>query len=671
MKRQRTALAAALCVGFAALPAAAREGLSVRTAEGPRAATAARLARGGEGGELRLAATAVPIGARDERIAFLVVTEIDTRALASTVGLERLALELNAYAVGGAGEIVATASEAAVAELAALGPELAAGGLRWLLRLDVPQGTRVVRVHARERTTGLQALGEVPVVVPRRVDAAIAQAYGAAQGDWVDVPSPRLEAGDLAAIEAAGGPPAALPVFASGARARLSAWSIGRPSRPVDATLFDDRGRPVAESVVRLLGEQQLADGVRRMEIDFELPPRDGFHAVRLRSEGEPAPAPPTRILLRRDAVQAWNRLLATPLPQAAPGAPPATAGGAATVSPLRARAGESKALRSGYLAAWRAVAAGDRAGALSGLVALEQSQEREKVIRRLEANEAPLLADLARRRPAALRPLLSFYRDLELAHLAGGRPELATRAGAVGERLAESLAEAAGSPDEKALAATAFESLAGDAFERGVTRRAIEMLRRATELAPDRTDLWIALGTLHERDRELEPAAAAVDRALAISPANREARLRRARVARLADPRAPLAELERLAAEPARDWVGVVAWQELARAWFDRGELGHAADRLATAADDYPDEPSLALALAYACERAGRRAGARAATARAATLGPGSGTSPRKLYAEPPRAWFAARRAELARVTRSDDAELATGLGDAGKAGS
>ena len=666
------AAAAAAILAAGALPAGAREGLAIRAAEGPRAATAARLARGGEGGELRLAATAMPIGERGERLAFLVVTEIDTRALVTTTGLERLGLELNAYAVRGDGEIVATASEAAVAELAALGPELAAGGLRWLLRLDLPPGTRAVRVHVRERGTGLQALAEVPIVLPRRVDPASAQPSAPGQGDWVDAVSPRLEPADLAAVEAAGGPPSALPVLAPGPRVRLSAWSIGRPTPPSDATLFDERGRPVAELAIRLVGAQEMADGVRRFELNLDLPDREGFHALRLRSTGEPVPAPPMRLVIRRDAVQAWNRLLASPLPQtaaSAAGAPAPAAGTAA--SPLQSRAGASRALRNGYLAAWGKLAEGDRQGALADLVALEQGLERRQVIRNLEASEAPLLADLARRRPAALRPLLTFYRDLELAHLAGGRPELAARAGAVCERLAESLAEAAATPEEKAIAATAFESLAGDAYERGVTRRAVELLRRATELAPERTELWLALGTLHERDRELDAAATAFDRALAASPTNREVRLRRARVAGLVDRHAGDAELERLVAEPQRDWVGVVAWQELARGWLDGGKAALAAERLARATDDYPDEASLALTLAYARERAGRRSDARAAAARAAAIGPGSGVAPRKRYSEPPRAWFAARRAELARATSSGGVELATELDAAERLGS
>lgn len=643
--------------------AASREGVSLRPIEGARAATAARLARGGEGGELRLVATALPIGRRGDELDVLLVVEVDTRGLATGARGPRLGFELSAYALRGDGQVAAAVSEAVVLELESLGPELSTGGLRWMTRLDLPAGSYRLRVHARDHFGGLDGLREVALQLPRRTDPATIVPAVAAQGVWVDAVSPRLEAADLERIAAQGGPPSAQPVLSASGRFRFSGWSVGRPSPPVEAILYDDRGRPVQTAVPRVYGDTAVADGVRKFELEIDLPDREGEHALRLRTGSEATPAPPVRLMLRRGEAVAWNRL-AAPVPSARAAAATPAGASAAGRSPVYRRAAGTRALRAGYLEAWQAMAAGDVQGALAGLVALEQAEGGKQVVERLEETESDLLAEIARSRPRALRPLVPLYRELERAHLAGGRPELARRATTVVARLAYSLAEAAATDEDRVTAALAYESLAGDLFERGVKRTAVEMLRRGAELDPDRPEPWLALGILLERDRELEPALAAFDRALAVRPDHREARLRRARCRLLlARDAASEEELERLANGPERDWVGVVAWQERARRWFDRGEYALAAERLATAAEAYPAEPSVLLALSYARHRAGRRSESRAAATRAAELSPEPGTAPRKLYAEPPRAWFAARRAAVASLAASGAGELAAAL--------
>jgi hypothetical protein len=129
---------------------------------------------------------------------------------------------------------------------------------------------------------------------------------------------------------------------------------------------------------------------------------------------------------------------------------------------------------------------------------------------------------------------------------------------------------------------------------------------------------------------------------------------------------------LDELLAEPASDWVGVVAVQLRARLRLAAGQVTRAVEELAAAAGRWPEEPSLAVALAHAARLAGERSRSRAALHDAsgvAALHDASGVAarfdmaPRKRYAEPPLRQLAATAAEVERLAWLDLPALAAAL--------
>lgn len=628
MSGLRRHLAAAALALLAGAPAAAQQGspLPLRALPGPRATTALLLARGGEGGSLPLAVTLLPLDARAPR-RVLAVAEVDGRALAAVAPEGRLGVELHLYAVAADGAIVASRSEAAAIDLARHGDRLEAGALRWVVQVELGAGAHVVRVHVREHFSEGFAQRQV-LLAPAGGDAAAGGLFFATPAPPSPVLlalSPTVGAAERELLALLGGGPDPLPRLAGGASVELRiATPTARPA-PEQLLLLDPLGRTVAELAARAAGSGGIAAGVRLDALGLDLPPLSGRFLL--------APGPP--------AAGAQPSPVALTLE----GAPPPGAPAALATPPDDARE-----LRATWRAAWLRFAAGQREQAVATLMALESALPPRRAAERLAAGEGVLVDRLRRRAPADLLPLALLYLDLESAWLAERRFVAARRARKVAESLAESFTAAARGERQRELAAALLETLAAGHLEARDAESAARLLERAAELVPGRAEPWLALGTLHERDRRLDRAAAAFDRAVAAAPELREARLRRARVGLLAEEKDALAELERLAAG-ATDWVAAVAAQERARSYLARGEHAAAAAYLAPLVEQRPEEPSLALARAYALERAGRRTEARTLAASAAWSPPSAESAPRKRYADTPARTLGARRAEVERA--------------------
>lgn len=624
---RRLAIAAIAAITAAASAnASASPPLPLRPLPGPRATTALLLARGGEGGSLPLAVTLLPLDARAPR-RVLAIAEVEGRALAAAASDGRLGVELHLYAVAADGAIVASRSEALAIDLARHGDRLEAGVLRWVAQLELGPGAHVVRVHVREHFSEGFAQRQV-MLAPAGGEAAAGGLFLASPASpslALPALSPTVGVDERELLALLGGGPDPLPRLAGGASAELRiATPTDRPA-PERLLLLDPLGRTVAELATRVAAPGGVAAGVRLDALELDLPPLSGRFLL---APGSPAAgAQPSPVALTFE------------------GAPPTGAPEALAAPPDDARE-----LRAAWRAAWLRFAAGEREQAIATLMALESGLPPRRAAERLAASEGVLLDRLRRRAPADLLPLALLYLDLERAWLAEGRFVAARRARKVAESIAESLAAAARGERQRELAAGLLEALAAGHLEARDAESAARLLGRAAELVPGRAEPWLALGILHERDRRLERAAAAFDRALAAAPDLREARLRRARVGLLAGERDALAELERLA-ETAADWVAVVAAQERARGYLAQGEHAEAAAYLAPLVERRPEEPSLALARAYALERAGRRAEARALAAGAAWSPPTAESAPRKRYADTPARALGARRAEVERA--------------------
>ncbi len=655
MIRDRS-LGFALAAGIATavltiMPLRAQDGLMVRSIGAPPAPTAALLARGGEGGPLRVAATALPLSYGADRVPVLVVLELDGRSLLFGHPGGRLGLEIHVYAVAPGRRVVASISEGVAVDLARWGESLERDGLRWLARLEVAPGDYELRLHVQERQTGAFSLRAIRLLLPtpRTEGAAYLAATFPDARPWLDARSPTLGATELEAIAAAGGPPSALPVLAAGTTARVAVWAGGGELRRTAVRLTDGRGDESAPITPRLVGASTPSAGIEITTLELDLPDHSGLHDLRIEAGDTGLVSLPRRVILRPNPRgAAWHQLARVDVASARLDAAPSTL---PSVRPaLEAR--RQRLVAEGILASWRRYAGGDRESAVAAHQALEAAvvdADQRQGMGRIELAEKPLLDRVAQRSHASLLPLALFYRDLLRSHLGSGRIGLARRAEAIAEGLLIRLAAGAADAAERRLAATALESVALELIEIGAPSRAAELVRRSAELIPDRASVWVALATLHERAAELDRAAGAIDRALAIAPADREARLRNARLKDLrGERRRAAADLDRLIAEPVADWVGVVAAQERTRQLLDQGEFTSAARRLEPLVARWPAEPSLWVALAYAAERADDRATSRAAVERAAAADRAFAVAPRKLYAEPPRLALAAGRAEV-----------------------
>lgn len=611
---------------------------------------AALLTRGGSGGALRLQATALPVAYPATAIPLLVVVELDGPSLISNHPGGRLGVEIYLYAIDNGGRIAASRAEGIAVDLDSIGSELVNGGLRWQTSVALDPGEWSLRVLARVRRSGGFGLREIRLTLPRPGSGGpfyLAPVAPSAPG-FVDALSPSLDPAAGAALQALGGAPAAMPLLAADAPSRFWALVAGGDAAAFTSRLTDGLGRPAGEPTVTAGARQPLGSGLQA--IALELTPPGGAAGLRdlvLALPGGKV-AEPRRLIVRAgEEPGAWTDLLriaAVGEESLAP--PPAT-----VVAPPASRE-EIQRIGATYLDAWSRYASGDQEGAVAAVETFESgllASNRRRAMGWLDQSDRPLAAEVVRARPEAVLPLALFYGDLFRAHLATRRIGLARRAEMHAADLLDRFAELATVGRQKELAAAAYEGMAADLLSAEAPRRAADLLERATRVAPGRAADWLALAAIQERDRRFEQALAALDRVLSIEPRNREARLRQARIEQLrGNSRRAATAYDALAAEPVVDWIGVVAIQERARQLLADGELAAAVVLLESAGQRFPAEPSLALALSYAYERAGRRASARAAADRAVAARPAFAGAPRKRYSAPPIEALSSDRAEV-----------------------
>jgi tetratricopeptide (TPR) repeat protein len=442
-------------------------------------------------------------------------------------------------------------------------------------------------------------------------------------------------------------------------------------------------GGVLPASGLRYLARLDAAEGASSLRV-FARVHRTGAFGVRnlaLPSPGAGAPAGPPRTWLDALAPGLTAGDLAPlqaagPLPTALSGQPVVTAR-AALPSPAAAPP-EPPAPPSldlvptiaEYRAAWQLLADGQEAAARDRLLGFETAAVRADPRRGmglLERADGRLLEDVERASRPALLPVGLLYGELFRAHVAAGHPGLARRAALVAERALLRFGGYPAPAEDAALAAAALDGLAAEYVRIEAPLRATGLLERATELEPRRASRWLALAALAERDWDLAGGARAIGKALALEPANREARLRRARIAAARGERERAAELlDALLAKPQADWVGAVAAEERARLFFAAGRPELAIAPLERALRLAPDEASLAAALAFARERSDARPAALAAASQAFAADRRSRVAPRRRYSEPPIPALleSGATAESASLLRLDDLGAALAAG-------
>lgn len=272
---------------------------------------------------------------------------------------------------------------------------------------------------------------------------------------------------------------------------------------------------------------------------------------------------------------------------------------------------GRSK-LKAWYREALETLARGDREGALDAVLALETAALEAAgngVLPRLRRYELKVLADVLPAGSEAMVPVILLHERAYLRHRQAGSTTLALHARTVAADLARSYA-ARGDAAARQLAGRLLTSLAGHLQEASVDSVAADLYREALALEPDNPAALLALAYLREQRGDYAGALPLLEELVARRPQDGEAVLRLG-INRLRT-RAVDAGTQDLAAllgttQPA--WVRALAYQELARALADRGEVERAERLLAEAVGELPDDPSLAIQLAFLSDLEGQAA--------------------------------------------------------------
>lgn len=282
---------------------------------------------------------------------------------------------------------------------------------------------------------------------------------------------------------------------------------------------------------------------------------------------------------------------------------------------PRRARAARrelSRAVESAYRGVLERLAAGDPEGAAEDLLRIEAQtldDHEEGGLALIREVESRVHEELIATDPEALVPVARLHQEALRGNRARHRFALATHDRRMLIAAAEGYARAGG--EGAAPIAAAFLAALGDGLQQAkLYRSARSHLLRAVELDADNAFALLQLALGLERTGEYARTVDLLERLVAADPKAPEARLRLGiNLVRVGRDGEGLAALERLTREQNPDWVLTVAWETVAMARLRSGDPAGAVELLERARARLPEEQRLAVQLAYALERAGRRA--------------------------------------------------------------
>jgi tetratricopeptide (TPR) repeat protein len=627
---------AAVQAEVSAQQTAAAGGVRVLPSGGLKMESAALLLSGQQGGTLPIAGYAMPLSvAVGERAPVAVVLEVDGDDLLAEHAGDVLYLEVSIYALGPTGGVDARVLQTLALDLELLRPELLAGGLKIVGRLDLAAGTHSLRVLLRN--VGSDNLGvrilplEVPAAEAGRT-ALLATLLADDPTAWLTVSLP----GGAVPAWGTSGAPSARPLLPAGGQGTVRVLAAGLPAgtplkleveRPGGAEIGEAPADPVpiveisreaaAFSGHEVLTFQMDASAVEQGEAELRVTTADGSSST-----------PVVRVVFADPSVagRSWAPLV---------GASAAAGGAAARRAPAtesprgaeRRERGADEAERLPTVAAFRAalaqLAAGEAAAAAEALVELESRQlvDRRMSVEKLREAEIEVMEDLAAVDRAALVPVLGAYVELYGRHARRQSTLLASHAREMVFTLAAMVTAEGATPEARQIAATALVALVAalpPSAARVVLSRA---LRQALVFDPGNVTAHLVLAVDAERNAEYGVALGHLEKIVEVDPGNDEARLRLAiNRGRLGQRRAALDLLDELTAErgsaaPTGWWLAL-AYQELARIHVAEGDFGAAEGALRRGLERLPGEEKLSLQLAVVLAQRGQKAAGEAVVA-------------------------------------------------------
>jgi Flp pilus assembly protein TadD len=166
---------------------------------------------------------------------------------------------------------------------------------------------------------------------------------------------------------------------------------------------------------------------------------------------------------------------------------------------------------------------------------------------------------------------------------------------------------EQSGAEGAALVASRLLTSLGGLLLQSAQQLPAAGMFQKAIELDGHNVPALLALSTVYEKNTQTESAVKLLRQALAVEPANAEARLRLAlNLKRLEQTAESQKLLAGLTADKEASWVTPLAYQELARLASDDGKSAEAEKVLRQAVERFPEDLRLRIQLAAVLDRRG-----------------------------------------------------------------
>lgn len=308
-----------------------------------------------------------------------------------------------------------------------------------------------------------------------------------------------------------------------------------------------------------------------------------------------------------------------------------------------RRRFDRASDLVTGYQSVLTLLSTGRREDAIEALYAYETAAmegRQPAEIERLFQAEVEVVRVLGRRDLESLVPVLMLHHDAYPMYLERGRPFLAGHASRLAASLADLYAREGGTDGSRMVGARALASLGIFAQQNGVKLQGMGLMLHALEFDPQNAAALLGIATVHERSGNYHRAAERLLELLKSHPAHREGRLRMAvNLARLGEAQQARGLLEELVGEPIRDWVGSLAYQELADFHRAAGRHDRAAEVLSAGLERFPGDGRMRTQLAFVLDHQREPKRSLAVIQELAELeGPVDEPSPRRLYGMGPQ---------------------------------
>jgi len=540
--------------------------------------------------------------------------ELDGGALLENSPSNRVPLVISAYALDESGRIVDHLAHGIVIEGEGVRPALASGGLKFLGRMTVNPGAVSLRLIARVYGTEAFILNrqEMRLSGPGNDEASLSvPLFADREGEWVEV---RQDGLDQAAGCAGGVVPAAVPVLNLTRSMSFVTIATNWPDGArLELAVADANGREIAYPTL-VVGQLRAVAGttttIAPVEISpFDVPPGEHRLVLRLSTANgeELATQSLPAVLFHQEPPTVWAGLGEMARQETSQ---PATE----VARDVRLR---DREILMAYVEVLSTLANGDPNAARGALAELERSvfiAHSTDGLKTLRAVEQTVAAQLARRTPLSLPPVVMLHREIYRIYSAYAEHSLASHSWQIAAELAVTVGNHDRQPELEGFAEGVLVSLALDLAREAAPIQSSILLKRALAISPDFAPALLGLAALHERFGDRDQAYGALQRLVSVDSENLEARLRLGIVlSRTGRPAAAQEVLRPLVDSSPPEWILSNASQELANLLVEEQRLGEAELLLADAISRVTSNQPLIIQLSWIQDLSGRPAEATA----------------------------------------------------------